>query len=78
MVVGLEARDVVGQDALRHSVVLVGQQPHVVVVRLGDAGGHEGLEGVAHVLDDVGVGLDSLVPNDVGGLLGAAASDEHQ
>ena len=59
-------------------VVLVGQRPHVVVVRLGDAGGHEGLEGVAHVLDDVGVGLDGLVPDDVGGLLGTAAGDEHQ
>ena len=75
--IGGEARASQSPDLVIHSKVLVRKEPQVVSVSLGLAGGHEGLQTVCLMLDDVVVVTDTLFLYDIRSLLWTAAGAEY-
>ena len=57
--------------------MLVREEPYVVSGSLGLASGHEGLQTVFHMLDDVVVVADALALHDVRSLLWTTAGAEY-
>ena len=73
---GGEASAVLVQHALVDSRELVGQEPEVVMLGLRARRGYGGLQAAGTVEDEVGVGVDALVLNNVCSFIGTAARAE--